>query len=57
MDRQDILTRAAVWMQARGWRQKLAKRRSGVYPEPSRREHSLIELDVLGKVLISHEHV
>jgi hypothetical protein len=33
MDRQTIMTRAAAWMQARGWKQNLAKRRGGVYPE------------------------
>jgi hypothetical protein len=27
MKRRDILTRAAAWMQARGWKTKLAKRR------------------------------
>lgn len=27
MERHDILARAATWMQARGWRQKLARRR------------------------------
>lgn len=26
-DRQEILTRAAAWMHARGWKEKLAKRR------------------------------
>jgi len=35
---------AAAWMQARGWRSKLAKRREY---EQSLFEHSLIELDVL----------
>ena len=47
MEHSELLTRAAAWMQARGWKVKLAKRRGGVYPERSRREHSLIELDVL----------
>jgi hypothetical protein len=38
------MRRAASWMQARGWKPKLAKRRSF---EQSLFEHSLIELDVL----------
>ncbi|MCI0407183.1 MAG: hypothetical protein L0191_01250, partial [Acidobacteria bacterium] len=44
MERQEILTRAATWMQDRGWKQKLAKKRAH---EQSLFEHSLIELDVL----------
>jgi hypothetical protein len=55
----ELLMRAAAWMQARGWKQKIAKRRGGVYPacpERSRREqslfeHRLIELDVLLELL------
>jgi len=27
MDRQDIMAKAAAWMLARGWKQKLAKQR------------------------------
>ncbi|MBI3014891.1 MAG: hypothetical protein HYY65_07520 [Candidatus Tectomicrobia bacterium] len=41
MVRHDILTRAAAWTQARGWKTKLAKRRGGVYPERSREERSV----------------
>ncbi|RJQ46056.1 MAG: hypothetical protein C4534_03450 [Gaiellales bacterium] len=44
MDRSDLLSKAMFWMQARGWRHKLAKRRGY---EQSLFEHSLIELDVL----------
>lgn len=43
-DRQALIARAAAWMQARGWKAKLAKRRDY---EQSLFEHSLIELDVL----------
>ncbi|WP_447973985.1 hypothetical protein [Nitrospira sp. Kam-Ns4a] len=39
------MTQATAWMQARGWKQKLAKKRGS---EQSLCEHSLIELDVLG---------
>ena len=42
MDRQTVLIRAAAWMQARGWRQKLAKRREY---EQSLFEHSRNALD------------
>lgn len=48
MERQEILTRAAAWMQTRSWNQKLAKRRGY---EQSLFEHSLIELDVLLELL------
>jgi hypothetical protein len=48
MDHRAVLTRAATWMQARGWRQKLAKRRGY---EQSLFDHSLIELDVLLELL------
>jgi hypothetical protein len=48
MDRQEIMTKAAAWMQARGWKEKLAKRRGY---EQSLFEHSLIELDVLLELL------
>lgn len=44
MDRSELLSKAMSWMQARGWRHKLAKRRGY---EQSLFEHSLIELDVL----------
>jgi hypothetical protein len=44
MEYQGIMARAAAWMQARGWKGKLAKRRGF---EQSLFEHSLIELDVL----------
>lgn len=47
-DRQNLLARASHWMQARGWKGKLAKRRGY---EQSLFEHSLIELDVLLEVL------
>src|SRR3990172_2313095 len=40
MEREMILGRAAAWMQARGWKQKLAKRRGY---EQSLFDHSLIE--------------
>ncbi len=42
------MTKAAAWMQARGWKEKLAKRRGY---EQSLFEHSLIELDVLLELL------
>ncbi|HXF93530.1 MAG TPA: hypothetical protein VNK46_12290 [Nitrospiraceae bacterium] len=42
------MTRAAAWMQARGWKQKLAKKRDH---EQSLFEHSVIELDVLLELL------
>lgn len=48
MERHEVMTRAATWMQARGWREKLAKRRGY---EQSLFEHSLIELDVLLELL------
>lgn len=48
MDRRALIARAAAWMQARGWKQKLAKRRDY---EQSLFEHSLIELDVLLELL------
>ncbi|HXG53722.1 MAG TPA: hypothetical protein VNN77_20150 [candidate division Zixibacteria bacterium] len=48
MDRREIMTKTAAWMQARGWKQKLAKRREH---EQSLFEHSLIELDVLMELL------
>ncbi len=43
MRRQEVMARAAAWMLARGWKQKLAKKRGF---EQSLFEHSLIELDV-----------
>jgi hypothetical protein len=43
MDKQQILTSAMQWMNPRGWRNKLAKSRSG----QSLFEHSLVEVDVL----------
>jgi hypothetical protein len=49
MKRQEILTRAAAWTEARGWREKLAKRRGY---EQSLFDHSLIELDVLLELLL-----
>jgi hypothetical protein len=48
MDRTELITKAAVWMQAREWRSKLAKRRGY---EQSLFDHSLIELDVLFELL------
>lgn len=42
MDRSDLMAWAATWMQARGWKRKLAKKRDY---EQSLFEHSLIELD------------
>jgi hypothetical protein len=48
MDRHEIITKAGAWMQARGWKEKLAKRRGY---EQSLFEHSLIELDVLLELL------
>jgi hypothetical protein len=38
------MTPAAIWMQARGWKEKLAKKRAH---EQSLFENSLIELNVL----------
>lgn len=48
MDRRDVMSSGAAWMQARGWKGKLAKRRGF---EQSLFEHSLIELDVLLEML------
>lgn len=48
MNAEIVCRRAAEWMQARGWRQKLAKGRPH---EQSLFEHSLIELDVLLELL------
>lgn len=48
MERSELMAKAAAWMQARGWKQKLAKRRG---QEQSLFEHSLIELDVLLELL------
>lgn len=56
MDRQEIMTKAIMWMLERGWKQKLAKRRDF---EQSLFEHSLIELDVfleLRSILASPQH-
>jgi len=47
-DRADVMTTAAAWMQARGWRGRLAKQRGR---EQSLFEHTLIEIDVLLQVL------
>ena len=47
MDREEVLSKAVRWMQGRGWKQKLAKSRSG----QSLFEHTLIELDVLLELL------
>jgi hypothetical protein len=44
VDHAELLKHAATWMNARGWRNRLAKRRGY---EQSLLEHSLIELDVL----------
>ncbi len=49
MDRRDVMSSAAAWMQTRGWKGKLAKRRGF---EQSLFEHSLIELDVLLEMLL-----
>jgi hypothetical protein len=56
MERQELMAKAATWMSARGWKQKLAKRRGF---EQSLFEHSLIELDVfleLSPILASPAH-
>lgn len=56
MERQASMAKAATWMLARGWKQKLAKRRGF---EQSLFEHSLIELDVfleLCPILASPSH-
>lgn len=56
MDRQELMTKAANWMLAKGWKQKLAKRQDF---EQSLFEHSLIELDVffeLCPILASSQH-
>jgi hypothetical protein len=34
MERQEILTRAAAWTEARGWKQKLAKHRGYDQAQP-----------------------
>jgi len=43
LERVELMTRAATWMQARGWKAKLAKKRGY---EQSLFEHSLIEIDI-----------
>lgn len=42
MDAEVVRQKAGGWMQARGWRQKLAKGRPHACPEQSRREPSKI---------------
>lgn len=44
LDRAELMAKAAAWMQARGWKVRLAKKRAY---EQSLFEHSLIEVDVL----------
>jgi len=44
IERREPMAKAAAWMQARGWKGKLAKRRGR---EQSMFEHTLIEIDVL----------
>jgi hypothetical protein len=41
----EIIAKAAAWMQARGWKRKLAKQRGH---EQSLFSHTLIEIDALG---------
>jgi hypothetical protein len=56
MERTELLKGASRWMQERGWKQKLAKKRGF---EQSLFEHSLIELDVfleLCPILASPSH-
>lgn len=48
MERAELVTAAANWMQQRGWKARLAKKRGY---EQSLFEHSLIELDVLLELL------
>ncbi len=48
IDRAEVVATAAAWMQARGWKRKLAKQRGR---EQSLFEHTLIEIDVLLQVL------
>ena len=43
MERSEVMAKAAAWMQARGWRRKLAKKRGG---EQSLFEHTLIEINL-----------
>jgi hypothetical protein len=47
-ERHNVVASASAWMQARGWRTKLAKRRGF---EQSLFEHTLIELDVVLELL------
>ena len=44
IERRELIAKAAAWMQARGWKRKLAKRRGR---EQSLLDHTFIEIDVL----------
>jgi hypothetical protein len=44
IERTELIAKAAAWMQARGWKAKLAKKRGG---EQSLFEHALIEIEAL----------
>jgi len=44
IERAELMTTAAEWMQGRGWTAKLAKRREGVCPERNRMGQSLLHL-------------
>lgn len=48
IERTDLMAKTAAWMQARGWKSRLAKKRGY---EQSLFEHSLIEVDVLLELL------
>jgi hypothetical protein len=48
IERSELMVKAAAWMQARGWKAKLAKKRGR---EQSLFEHTLIEIDVLLQVM------
>jgi hypothetical protein len=48
IERNELMATAAAWMQARGWKAKLAKKRGH---EQSLFKHTLIEIDVLLQVL------
>jgi len=48
IERKELMAKAAAWMQARGWKGKLAKQRGR---EQSPFEHTLIEIDIRLQVL------
>jgi hypothetical protein len=48
IERRELIAKAAAWMQARGWKGRLAKRRAG---EQSMVERTRVELQPLTELL------